>query len=489
MQTDKRFWETSEVDLNLRHYSGHPSDAIKLVKRSIEKYLRKPDVPLKDREVYSAMYHALDYYKSILYSSASDFSTGPTFLNHSLINMKKDYDFLSKKYNSNDPTELPVITMSGRIKSPISAVEKIKDKIEEYLEKGTDLKYLNESLRDFMGVRIIVNPPQDVQNLGKSAELKLLQNVLEDLLQFHGVQDKTVEDVYKFIPINTKNNPDKLERMQQDGNPDFLPNYLIPIVKNYVDHPKKSGYSSYHICATPEYSSEVKRAIYPHYIIPPVKTEYSFEYQIRTRKMDEEAEHGTYCHDYYKKLGNYHRLSIPFYIELNKEQNRFKSLNLEESCQKHFGYVPFLRIYNPIGEYLKDISLIDFRDLFTSSERDSIIDGKKRIYYYPEYGGFEVSKEPNQLMVADNFITPIFLTQDDIDKLNHSEISYESLLEDSHATDSILITGENSEYTVKPQVEVYFVETAEDREKAAKEHPDNTPKTHILPVDLDEDAR
>ena len=41
MQTDKRFWETSEVDLNLRHYSGHPSDAIKLVKRNIEKYLRK----------------------------------------------------------------------------------------------------------------------------------------------------------------------------------------------------------------------------------------------------------------------------------------------------------------------------------------------------------------------------------------------------------------------------------------------------------------
>ena len=75
MQTDKRFWETSEVDLNLRHYSGHPSDAIKLVKRNIEKYLRKPGVPQKDREVYSAMYHALDYYKSILYSSASDFST------------------------------------------------------------------------------------------------------------------------------------------------------------------------------------------------------------------------------------------------------------------------------------------------------------------------------------------------------------------------------------------------------------------------------
>lgn len=133
MLDDKRFWEVPEVDLNLRHYAGHPSDAIKLLKRNIEQYLRNP-CSSKNREVYSAVYNALDYYKSILYSSASDFSTGPTFLNHSLINMKKDYDFLSQKYNSNDITLPPVITINGRIKSPISAIEKIKDKIEEYIK-------------------------------------------------------------------------------------------------------------------------------------------------------------------------------------------------------------------------------------------------------------------------------------------------------------------------------------------------------------------
>ncbi len=129
MSDEKRFWEVPEVDLNLRHYAGHPSDAIKLLKRNIEKYLRNPLVPQKNREVYSAVYNALDYYKSILYSSASDFSTGPTFLNHSLINMKKDYDYLSQKYNSSDITLPRVITINGRIKSPISAIEKIKDKI------------------------------------------------------------------------------------------------------------------------------------------------------------------------------------------------------------------------------------------------------------------------------------------------------------------------------------------------------------------------
>lgn len=465
MAFDKRYWEAPEVDLNFRHYSGHPSDAIKLLKRNIENYLRKPNILKKDIEVYSAIYNALDYYKSILYSSASDFSTGPTFLNHSLINMKKDYDYLSQKYNSNDITQPAVITMNGRIKSPISALEKIKDKVEEYIENNGDLRFLNESLRDFMGVRIIVNPPLEVKNLGKAAEYRFLQNVLEDLLQFHGVQNPSARDPYKFIPINTKNNPNKLEKIRSDGKPDNLPDYLVPIVKNYVDHPKKSGYQSYHICATPQYSSEVKRPIFPPYIIPPMQTGYSFEYQIRTSEMNEVAEHGSSSHDDYKEIGNYHRLSIPFYIELNKEQNKFKSLNLEESCKKHFGYVPFLRIYDTNGIYLKNISLIDFRDLFTSSERDEIIDGKKRIYYYPDYGGFGVSSKPDQLAFVENYIAPIFLTIDELNKLKFEETPYEEILDESNATDNIISSSTQNISSIKPKVEVYVVETSDDRKR------------------------
>ena len=56
-------------------------------------------------------------------------------------------------------------------------------------------------------------------------------------------------------------------------------------------------------------------------------------------------------------------------------------------------------------------------------------------------------------MVADNFITPIFLTKNDIDKLNNSQLEYQSLLETSHATDSMIIAGDKPEYSFKPQVE------------------------------------
>lgn len=472
MQDNKRFWEVPEVDLNLRHYSGHPSDAIKLLKRNIEHYLRKPDVSQKNREVYSAIYNALNYYKSILYSSASDFSTGPTFLNHSLMNMKKDYDYLSQKYNSTDITTPPVITMNGRIKSPISAIEKIKDKVEDYLQNGTDLRALNESLRDFMGVRIIVDPPQNIKDFGKDAENEFLQNVLIDLLRFHGITGEQVQDVYKFIPINTKNHPHKLESMLADGRKDHLPNFLSYCVKNYVDHPKKSGYQSYHICATPEYSSEVKKPILPPYIIPPTRTEYSFEYQVRTKEMDEAAEHGSYSHDNYKCLGNYHRLAIPFYIELKPEHNRFKSLNLEESCEKHFGFVPFLRVYDPNGNYLQSLTLVDFRDLFTSYERDAIIDGRMRIHYFPNHG-FELADTHSHISAIQNSTVPVFLSSQDIVNLKASEVTYADILEQANATDC-MITSTGSKTLYKPEIELYVVETSEDRQKFITKPDTNT---------------
>lgn len=473
MQNKKRFWEVPDVDLDFRHYSGHPSDAIKELKRNIEKYLRKPDVPQQDKEVYSAVFNALDYYKSILYSSAADFSVGPTFLNHSLNNMKTDYEYLTEKYNSDDPLTPPVITINGRIKSPISALEKIKDKIEEYLKNGTDLRYLNESLRDFMGVRIIVDPPQDIKDLGIDSENEYLEKVLEDLLDFHGINDETSPNSYKFIPINTKNNPHKLEKMQADGRKDNIPAHLIPFVKNYVDHYKTSGYQSYHICATPDYSNTVKGPTLPPCIIPPAKTEYSFEYQVRTKKMHDAAEHGVASHDDYKELGSYHRLSIPFYIEYKSELGKFKSINLEESCRKHFGYVPFLRVYSESGTYLRDMSLLDFRDLFTSAERDATIDGKKRIYYC-ENRGFEVGTEPTTLTIPEetekfSYVlkdqpVPIFLTNDSLTTSTSSE-GLQEILENSDALDStILPTDNDTPKFDKPQITIFSVETSEDRE-------------------------
>ena len=90
-----------------------------------------------------------------------------------------------KKYNM--PNEAPVINVNGRIKSPIGVVEKIKEKITEYLDENRDLAYFNESLRDLIGVRFVINPPEEVQTQGMQAESDYLYTIYYDLMDRHGI--------------------------------------------------------------------------------------------------------------------------------------------------------------------------------------------------------------------------------------------------------------------------------------------------------------
>ena len=143
------FWEVPEIDLDLRHYSGQPSDVIKKVKSDIEHYLSNPNleenrtavrydedhtptmVSFNVRQIYSAIYNALNYYKNISYLPSAEYETGSTFLSNSITAFNKDYEYLSQKYGSDDLTQDPVISVSGRIKSPLSFMEKVREKIVE----------------------------------------------------------------------------------------------------------------------------------------------------------------------------------------------------------------------------------------------------------------------------------------------------------------------------------------------------------------------
>lgn len=202
---DNFFWEIPEIDLHLRHYSGHPSDVIKKIKSDIEKFLSNPSldenrtalrydkngnpymVSYNIRQVYSAVYNALNYYKNISYLPSAEYETGDTFLSSSIRTFNEDYDYLAKKYNSDDPTQDPVISVSGRIKSPLSFMDKVREKIIEYIEEDRDFKYFNESLRDLIGVRFVINPPPEIQAQGLQAESDYLYKVYFDLMEHHGI--------------------------------------------------------------------------------------------------------------------------------------------------------------------------------------------------------------------------------------------------------------------------------------------------------------
>ena len=208
-------WEIPEIDLNLRHYLGNPSDVIKALKSKINRYLSNSKVSIEKRQIYSAIYNALCYYKDISYLPSAEFKIRDTFLSNCIKSFNEDYKYLAQKYNSSDPSDAPVINFIGRIKSPISFIDKVKEKITEYLEEGRDLSYFNESLRDLIGMRVIVDPPEEIKAQGPQAESDFLYEVYYDLMSHRGITDQKSDNAtYKFIPVNTRFHPNKSEEIK-----------------------------------------------------------------------------------------------------------------------------------------------------------------------------------------------------------------------------------------------------------------------------------
>ena len=431
------FWEVPEIDLDLRHYSGQPSDVIKKIKSDIERYLSNPELveqrvvtrysnneaycstAYNVREIYSAIYNALNYYKNISYSPSAEYETGSTFLSNSIGAFNKDYEYLSQKYNSVDKSQDPVISVSGRIKSPLSFMEKVKEKIVEYIDENRDFRYFNESLRDLIGVRFVINPPKEIQEQGLQAESDFLYKVYFDLMNQHGITAPSnlplKKDVYRFFPVNTRHDPEKLSKIKarsknegfasyvQNGvNGFFLPAHRIPeieqecvdsVTKDYNFYPKYKGYQSIHTCVIPYFSQDVEQMLLPSCIIPPSCNDSFIEYQFRTAKQDEFAEYGPVSHNTeYKPTGSYHRLAVPFYIEFDSSDNLSeitydqshilkKPLNYKNKLKlRNFGE-SFKKFYGPSFEEYFGIPFKRFRDIFGSQDRNDILAKRKLVVY------------------------------------------------------------------------------------------------------------
>lgn len=433
------FWEVPEIDLDLRHYSGQPSDVIKKVKSDIEHYLSNPNleenrtvvrydedhaptmVSFNVRQIYSAIYNALNYYKNISYLPSAEYETGSTFLSNSITAFNKDYEYLSQKYGSDDLTQDPVISVSGRIKSPLSFMEKVREKIVEYIDEDRDFTYFTESLRDLIGIRFVINPPEEIQTQGMQAESDYLYTIYYDLMDRHGITYPTdlplKKGLYRFFPVNTRHDPNKLAKMK--ARPDeegfapyvqncvkgfFRPTHRIPeieqecvdlVTKDYNFYPKYKGYQSIHTCVIPFYSQDVEHMLIPTCIIPPACHDSFIEYQFRTAKQNEYAEHGPVSHNTeYKPTGSYHRLAVPFYIEFDSPENiaeayydhsrqHKKPLNYKNRLKlRNFGE-SFKKFYGPTFEEYFGIPFKRFRDVFGSQDRNDIL-AKRKIVIYDE---------------------------------------------------------------------------------------------------------
>lgn len=524
------FWEVPEIDLNLRHYSGQPTDVIKKIKSDIEHYLSNPNlqetrtvirydnynnpytVSLNIKEIYSAIYNALNYYKNISYLPSAEFETGNTFLSNSIASFNKDYEYLSQKYNSNDMMQEPVISVSGRIKSPLSFMDKVREKIIDYIDENRDFKYFNESLRDLIGIRFVINPPSEIQEQGLQAESDFLYKVYYDLMKSHGITYTTdlpfEKGFYKFFPVNTRHDPKKLSKIKarpkkegfapyvQNGVKGFFrPSHRIPeieqecvdsVTKDYNFYAKYNGYQSIHTCVIPYYSQDVEQMLIPSCIIPPACKESFIEYQFRTAKQNDYAEHGPISHNTeYKPTGSYHRLAVPFYIEFDTADNLCESHhNNSHSSQKQLNYKnklklrnfgeSFKKFYGPTFEEYFGIPFKRFRDIFGSQDRNDILAKRKIVIYDKEK---DIYKAENMETPMQNSIS-LALTKKEIltlkqilEKSDSNELL--KFFNNQHLQDSIIqviYSPETDEILTQaalkvPGIQLYTLTSEESRNK------------------------
>lgn len=380
------------IDLNLRHYVGERSDVLKKVQLKIENYLRDPNVDMATRKIYSAIYNSISYYQTISDLSISGEYANNTFLEDIIKDVNEDYKYLAEKYNTPDHQ---TISIKGRIKSPVSALDKILEKVGEYIHDGRDLSKLNDSLRDFIGIRVIVDAPQEIKDQGKKAESDFCYQVFQDLIEFRGIK-RQVENGepqgtdYQFIPVNTEHDPNKLKKMKDpnrtfdfdpekegiyipDSRPENLENY-DEYFKDYRMYPKPKLYQRIHICAHPYFSKNVPQKMLPNYIIPPKSNNPAIEYQISTADEDYWAEHGKAAHHIYKdKL--FHRLSIPLQFSFDKVLNKIRLRRLDESMESFYGF-SFKSFFN--------IDYQDFLRIFNTEQRDEILANRQNVVYDEE---------------------------------------------------------------------------------------------------------
>ena len=486
--------QNKEVDLNLRHYVGERSDVIKEVKVRISNYLRNPDISSASRSIYSAIYNSLTYYQNISDLSISGETADKTFLENMIFEFNQDYQYLSEKYNSPDPTVPKVIQAKGRIKSPISALNKILEKISEYIHDGMDLKPLNNSLRDFIGLRIIVDPPQEIKSQGKQAELDFCYKVFDDLLTHRGIirqinGESSEKTDYRFVKVDTVHDPHKLEKMKArpklEGfryNPEdlgiFIPQERPTFVekydeyfKDYQMYPKARLYQRLHTCAHPYFADYIPQQRTPNYIIPSTSTDTSIEYQVCT--LDEEvfAEHGKASHTEYKGDRSFHRLGIPIFMKFDENLDKIRLTRLDEAIEEFYGYT-FQSKFN--------IDYQTFLRTFDLEQRNNILAGNLIVSFDDETQEYVVSPAKSLLILNDE--QPMRFIHDILESSSPEQLR--EFYEKNGILDNTILCSESSTSVLSSKsIQIYTAPNAPHIEKmSTSENVENTSQENNISI-------
>ena len=351
--------------LDLSKFIGRRQVVVPRYVKQIEETLET----ISDPSVKQMMTAYLDAFKA--YEEISNMDG--EYIKKTLEYLTKEYLYLKQKFPNVD------IKPEGRIKSPLSADVKIRNKIKEYSFKNRDFSRITESLRDFIGYRYVIsvkgNPKEQVN---------VCYQVLQAQMEFQ------YENGFEFIPIGEekqrkiktkqkyKNSPEKKDVYIPKMRPESIEEF-DPFFKDYIMFPTETLYQSAQYCVIPPWAKDMKNG---HPI--------AMEYQVRTEKMHLFAENDLdAAHDSYKKISNvFHRLRVPF---------QFTNM-LDKDGNEVIGQIPYdISIKKIYGTSFYDRFGIDYNDfiaLFDESTQDQIYAGNYHVELVD--GEYQVVKAPRK---------------------------------------------------------------------------------------------
>lgn len=343
-------------ELKIEDIQGTNTEVLTIYLYELNKFMHTHDLSRSEKILYSALYTSLQYYKDVSDPTTPFFQQTLDYLNKETLALQRKHPDLS-------------IKTSLRIKSPISAYNKIIDKIQEYIQKGRDLNNLNTSLRDFIGVRRIV----DIKDVLFESPVESTNKCFDFAASQLCYQDKSN---FKLIPVGDE----KLAKMKKPHQYNLDPNeehvyippqrpkvleYFDKFIKDYISYPKESLYQTLQYCT---------------YL--PFSKKYPIEYQVRSQYMHNYAENGGADHRKYKKgfenkdsdktVENefdvndkrFRRANLPIEYIFDSKLKKMRQYSLDESMKSHLGYSFTDRFGITENEFYKN---------FSKEEQDNIL--------------------------------------------------------------------------------------------------------------------
>ena len=287
----------------------------------IPELIKKLKITFAKLDKNSEEYKAIKTYIRLLNTYLTISNTQSTETTKILSFFNKLSEYLQNYIQSIYPEYDIYIKPQGRIKSPISANKKIKQKIAAYREAKKDLDNLNIS--DFIAFRFVVEARNAFGNLipeEKSVEICYLCvfAAIEYIRKLNSIQ---LMKVSKITP--NANVPDDIYK------PLIRPTYIEEndeYIKDFVFSPKpESNYQSNHL----QFSLNTDSSL------------ISGELQFRTFLMNEYAERGHASHKKYKTREKVSYLAVPQILTpTNPYSQRLEFLTPDEAFEKHLGFSP-----------------------------------------------------------------------------------------------------------------------------------------------------